>query len=228
MGCQGLTKSYSDENAHISTQELTLGFSFHSVAVLEANFYRLMRDDCLDASAYAALKDSLSLPNQVDLLLKKLTIQEGVYDGKKLLLYAILLGKGGEGEKGTALWHWQGAGSHITMAELESLLGDLFSLSLVLPLDFCLPTVKVTQEKLNSYLQTQSPKMLKASKTVCQLFPWTQATLSQRVFLEFVKDKTAAICSTRALRSTLEETPIMPQRYAAAFQPASGFQAKLQ
>lgn len=228
MGCQGLTKSYSDENALISTQELTLGFTFHSIPVLEANFYRLMRDNCLDESAYAALKDCLSLPNHVDLLLKKLTVREGVYDGKKLLLYAILLGKGGEGEKGIALWHWQGASSHITSEELEILVGDLFSLSLVLPMDFCLPTEKVTQEKLNSYLQTQSPKLLKASKAVCQLFPWTQGSLSRRVFLEFVKSKSAAICSTRALRATLEETLIMPQRFAAVFQPGSGFQAKLQ
>jgi hypothetical protein len=228
MGCQGLIKSYSDENAYISTQELTLGFSFHSVSTLEANFYRLMHEGYFNDVSYHSLKDSLSLPNQVDLLLKNLSVKEGVYDGKKLLLYAILLGKGGEGEKGLALWNWLGAGNHITPSELETLLGDLFSLSLILPLDFTLPTEKITQEKLSIYLQLNSSKLLKACKTVCLQFPWVEGRLARQAFLECVQTKIATICTTRALRVTLEETPIMPQKFAAAFQPSTGFQSKLQ
>lgn len=228
MGCQGLNKSYSQENAYISAQEQTLGFTFHSVSVIEANFYRLMQGHYLDPLTYTALKESLSLPNQLDKVLGKVTVKEGQYDGKKLLLYAILLSSGSEREKANAIWNWQNAGSHISTDTLESLLKDLFSLCLILPIDFLPPNKDITTEKINAYLQTNSPKLTKAAKNTCQLFPNEDGKVMRETFVESVGSKTVGIGSTRSVRSMLEATAIMPQRFAAAFQAESGFQAKLQ
>ena len=228
MGCQTPGRSYSDENTLITLQEHTLGFSPHSTVLLEATFYRLLKNDLLPEASIQPLKLALSLSSVTDKLTKKLSNKDGVCEGRKLLLYSLLLGQGGDRQKAVAIWNVYEEGEDMPAKRLEDLLTDIASVSLVLPMDFCEANKAVTGDRLRAYFQTLSTKLPKAVNTLKGLFPVIEGRVGKAAFVEVVGNKTAPVTNTRAVRSYIEQTKAMAQKFAAAFDKKAGFQTKLQ
>lgn len=228
MGCQTPGHSYSEENSLISAQEQTLGFGKHPLLFIEATFYRLLRGVELSEPSYQSLKSTLALPAVTDKLLKKLYNSQGVCEGRKLLLYAVLLAQATDQQKALALWNMYEDSDAMTVARLEEMLLDIASLSLVLPMDFAEPTKIVTEQRLREYFERSSSKLPKAVSNLKAMFVLTEEKVAKSTFLNTAGKKTAPVTSTRAIRGYIEETKAMPNKFAAAFKAESGFQTKLQ
>lgn len=230
MGCQAVGKGYTDENAFITSQEQTLGFGKHSPAVLEANFYRLMSGELLPEAHFLCLCESLQLDTRVGICFKFLTMKEGLCDGKKLLLYAVLLSSGSDTDKATSIWNlYEKPGERDLPPErLTEMIVDILTLALTLAIEACPADGKtMTSERLRAYQAASRPKISKAAKALTAQFPLAGARLQKPTFLEMIRSKNAVITNLRTVRAQIEQTKAMPQRFAAAYSATSGFASAL-
>jgi hypothetical protein len=229
MGCQAFNKSCTPENTLLSLQEQSLGFRNHIPSVLEAHFYRIMKTDFLSDAQFQALQEVLALDSRVELCYQLLKDKEGRSQGKLLLLFALLQSKGTDEEKAFSIWNLYSDhdGNTLPVKRLQDMIRDTMTLSLTLPVAFSAPSTTVSRDKLTLYGQTNVPKVAKAVMTMSQLFPAEAGKVSKATFLQLVRNKTVVITNTKAIRSVIEQTRAMPQKFAAAFQPGSGFQTEL-
>ncbi|CAG9320805.1 unnamed protein product [Blepharisma stoltei] len=199
----------SEENWHVFNFEKRLGFSDYDASEVELAMLRNMKNSLITEFSYRNIESSLKLRYKEtfrQLVFEKFQAEDGAIDGIKLATLGLLLSRGSEREKMTAIWNiFDEAGKgELDRKQFGVMITTLFLASLG-------PTIEVsvnqdfTSNALSKWVEKLDRKIPDSVKEILDFFLDQNPSLSISAFLtKLFEGPRGDLSNTFVIRRQLE------------------------
>ncbi|CAG9335969.1 unnamed protein product [Blepharisma stoltei] len=224
MGCNHSKDPYDKhtvENQKLSQYEKKLGLNKYSISSYEIAIRRISNAVNLPEIVISQFQHSLDLQlkREYKEALSSFLSTSPTTSIAKLLVSAILFGKGTDREKGEALWFAfdKDASEVLPLASIKDMVKTILQCSFIVTLDSAIKVEFYNTNRLTTWKSKLLERMSSLEVKLAKYFLQEQPTVSKADFLEKMKKPDGFITNPEYIRSMLEHTQVIPDKFANPF-----------
>jgi hypothetical protein len=225
MGCRQSRSSFdkkSTENEKLEKFEDSLSLKKNECSVYEGIISRLAGSSLSPAQALESFQEFSKIsfsPDLVEVILEAFRIDDKI-DLKAFRCLCIVLSKSSEMDKGEALWYTFDSNlqDQLPKKSIKDMIGYLIKCSVGLGLAVAIRTGYYDRQKMLDWEAYLKDRVTSLEIKLVKHFTQGKETITKEEFMLRLQDRPEGyITSTSAIRTQLEHTQVIPNRFASPF-----------